>query len=94
VSLSSTDSIKSAYTEILRHFLEHGRAPHYSELARSLELSIDDARELQRDTAEAGPVDGCWLTHDSDYIESWAPFSNVPTHFRISVDGIDRWFGQ
>ena len=92
--MSTTDPIKSAYTEILRHFVEHGRAPHYSELAQSLELSLDDARELQRDTAGASPVDGCWLTHDSDYIESWAPFSNVPTHFRISVDGIDRWFGQ
>ena len=94
MSASKADSIKSTYNAVLTHFVEHGRAPHYSELARSLNVPLDKARELQRETAAAGPVAGCWMAHDTDHIESWAPFSNVPTHFRISVDGIQRWFGQ
>ena len=52
------------------------------------------AREVQRATVEAAPLASCWLAHDTDYIESWAPFSNVPTHYLISVDGIQKWYGQ
>lgn len=91
---SRAESIKLTYRAVLDHFVQHGRAPHYSELARTLGVPLDDARELQRETADAGPVGGCWMAHDTDYIESWAPFSNVPSHFRISVDGQQRWFGQ
>ena len=94
MSTSTSGTIKATYRTVLAHFIEHGRAPHYSELARALDVSIDKARELQRETAGAGPVAGCWMAHDTDHIESWAPFSNVPTHFKISVDGVQRWFGQ
>ena len=44
--------------------------------------------------ADAAPAATCWLAHDTDHIESWAPFSNVPTHIRLSVDGISKWYGQ
>jgi len=91
---NNPDAIKATYRTVLSHFVAHGRAPHYSELARSLGVPLDRARELQRETANAGPVAGCWMAHDTDHIESWAPFSNVPTHFAISVDGEHRWFGQ
>ena len=94
MSTSKSGTIKSTYHTVLTHFITHGRAPHYSELARSLDVPLDKARELQRETAGAGPVAGCWMAHDTDHIESWAPFSSVPTHFKISVDGVQRWFGQ
>jgi hypothetical protein len=86
--------IQATYTRVLEHFIEHGRAPHYTELAQILEISIDEARVLIRDTAVAAPIASCWLSHDTDYIESWAPFSNVPTHNKISVEGIQKWYGQ
>ncbi|UCE00994.1 MAG: hypothetical protein JSV42_09880 [Chloroflexota bacterium] len=86
--------MQRAYTSVLRHFIEHGRAPHYVELARILDIEIDEARVLIKDTAAAAPIASCWLSHDTDYIESWAPFSNVPTHIRISVDGMQKWYGQ
>ena len=60
--LAVEQAIKDAYREILSHFVEHGRAPHYSELAGALGVSIDEARHLQRDTAEAGPVAGLHTT--------------------------------
>lgn len=94
MNTTKPDAIKLTYQAVLGHFIEHGRAPHYSELARLLDVPLDKARELQRETAGAGPVAGCWMAHDTDHIESWAPFSNVPTHFRISVDDQHRWFGQ
>ena len=84
---------QQAYTAILSHFIEHGRAPHYVELAATLGIGIEEARTLQRDAAASAPAASCWLSHDSDYIEAWGPFSNVPTHVSISVEGEDRWYG-
>ena len=86
--------IQRAFTTILEHFVAAGRAPHYTELADTLGIGLDTARELQRETAEAAPAATCWLAHDTDHIESWAPFSNVPTHFLLSVDGVQKWYGQ
>jgi hypothetical protein len=92
--MSEDSLIQKTYTRVLEHFIEHGRAPHYIELAQILGISIDEARGLVRDTAAAAPIASCWLSHDTDYIESWAPFSNVPTHNLISVNGEQKWYGQ
>jgi hypothetical protein len=35
-----------------------------------------------------------WLYPETDLICSFAPFSNLPTQYRISVDGVQKWFGQ
>ncbi len=83
-----------AFTTILEHFVAMGRAPHYCELADALDIGMEEAREVQRAAVEASPIASCWLAHDTDHIESWAPFSNVPTHYLISVDGIQKWYGQ
>jgi hypothetical protein len=83
-----------AFTTILMHFLDTGRAPHYAELADALDIDPEEAREVQRAAVESAPLASCWLARDTDYVESWAPFSNVPTHYLISVDGIQKWYGQ
>lgn len=85
---------QQAFTTILQHFIATGRAPHYSELADLLNVDVEEARELQRAAVAAAPIASCWLARDTDHIESWAPFSNVPTHYLISVDGVQKWFGQ
>jgi len=83
-----------AFTTILEHFIATGRAPHYSELADVLNIGMEEAREVQLDAVGASPIAGCWLAHDTDHIESWAPFSNVPTQYLISVEGVQKWYGQ
>ncbi len=84
--------VQRAYTAIITHFIEQGRAPHYTELASLLGVAPDSARALQRNAAEASPA--CWLEPETDYIASWAPFSNLPTQTRIWVDGKERGYGQ
>ena len=37
---------------------------------------------------------GCWISHETDYIHSFAPFSNLPTQYKVSVDGEQKWYGQ
>ena len=91
--MSEDSLIQRVYTSVLEHFIEHGRAPHYVELAQLLDIRIDEARVLVRDAAAAA-LFGSWLSHDTDYIESWAPFSNIPTHNNISIDGEQKWYGQ
>ncbi len=92
--MKDQDLTQRAFSTILEHFVATGRAPHYAELANALEITSEEAREVQRAAVEAAPIASCWLAHDTDYIESWAPFSNVPTHYLISVEGIQKWYGQ
>lgn len=88
------EHVQRAFTGILEHFVATGRALHYAELAGALDIGMEEARHLQRAAADAAPIAGYWLASDTDLIESWAPFSNVPTHHLISVDGVPKWYGQ
>lgn len=93
-SVTDQTLVQRGFTTILEHFVSFGRAPHYAELADALDIGIEEARELQRAAADAAPIAGYWLARDTDFVESWAPFSNVPTHHLISVDGVPGWYGQ
>lgn len=92
--MAQMELIQRAYQDILEHFIAHGHAPHYTDIAQHLDIGVEEARILVRETAEAAPVASCWLSHDTDYIESWAPFSNLPNHIKITIDGQQKWFGQ
>jgi hypothetical protein len=84
--------VQRAYTTILEHFVQTGRAPHYTELAETLGTTPDEAKDLQREAAQAGIA--CWFVEGTDYIESWAPFSNIPTHYLLTIKGQQKWYGQ
>lgn len=92
--MAQMELIQRAYQDILEHFIAHGHAPHYTDIAQHLDIGVEEARILVRETAEAAPVASCWLSHDTDYIESWAPFSNLPNHIKITIDDQQKWFGQ
>ena len=84
--------VQRAYTAVLDHFVQTGRAPHYTELGTILGISPEEARNIQHKTAESAVA--CWFVKDTDYVESWAPFSNVPTQYLISIAGVQKWYGQ
>jgi len=84
--------VQKAYTAIIEHFVQAGRAPHYTELAKIMGIQPDEARDLQRKASEGAVA--CWIVPDTDYIESWAPFSNVPTPYLVTVEGEQKWYGQ
>lgn len=92
--MTDQETTQRAFTTILEHLVATGRAPHYTELAELLHIGVQEARDAQRAAVDASPIAGCWTAHDTDYIESWAPFSNIPTHYLISVDGIQKWYAQ
>ena len=86
-------TMDSAYHFIITRMVDTGQAPHYSELADHLSLSIDDGRQvLHQLRVESG---GAVRLHpDADLIEAVPPFSSIPTQYRITVDGQRKWFGQ
>ena len=84
--------VQRAYTAVIEHFIKTGRAPHFTELAATLGVHPEEARQLQHKAADLSVA--CWFVTDTDYVESWAPFSNVPTHYLITVNGVQKWYGQ
>ena len=90
--MEETTLVQRAYTAVVEHFVKTGRAPHYTELAATLGLTPDEARQVQRKAAESSIA--CWFVKDTDYVESWAPFSNVPTNYLVSINGSQKWYGQ
>jgi hypothetical protein len=81
------------YHTIISGMVRDGRAPHYTELATELSLSTDEAREALHDLDGSG-VPGFWVRPGTDFVESCAPFSNIPTQYLISVEDQQKWYGQ
>lgn len=69
-----------------------GVAPHYVDIARALGWPIERAREVLHEVVDLGlPL---WLHPGTDLIASFAPFSSLPTLYRISVDGEAHGWAQ
>jgi hypothetical protein len=90
--MEETALVQRAYTAVVEHFVKTGRAPHFTELAGILGVQPEEARQLQHRAADSSIAS--WFVKDTDYVESWAPFSNVPTHYLITVNGEQKWYGQ
>jgi DNA-binding Lrp family transcriptional regulator len=85
--------LANMYYAIQSRMVSDGRAPHYTELAAELGLSPEEAREALHGLFRAG-VPGIWLYPNTDYVASFAPFSNLPTQYLVSVEGERKWYGQ
>jgi hypothetical protein len=84
--------LDKAFNAIMRRMVKTGQAPFYTELASELDLSVEEGRKTLHDLFSAG-IPG-WLYPRTDHIVSFAPFNNLPTQYRITIDGQHKWFGQ
>ncbi|MGI8553513.1 MAG: organomercurial lyase [Dehalococcoidia bacterium] len=84
--------LDQAFASIMQSMVKAGQAPHYTELASDLGLPMEEGRQLLHDLMQTGIP--AWLHPDTDYIVSFPPFHNLPTQYRISVDGAQKWFAQ
>lgn len=88
----STSPLDETYHFILSVLVERGQAPHFTEIAARFGVPTDEGkRRLHELTALRLPN---WLFPETDLIASFAPFNNLPTQYRISVDGEQKWFAQ
>ncbi|WP_419915283.1 organomercurial lyase [Candidatus Poriferisodalis sp.] len=83
--------LDAAYATIMGEIVATGVAPHYAELARTLDIAPLRAKAVIRRIIDLTPG---WLHPGTEYIASFPPFNNQPTQYRVSVDGEQRWFAQ
>ncbi|MCP3989346.1 MAG: hypothetical protein GY724_09745 [Actinomycetia bacterium] len=86
-----TEQLDRAYASIMSTMIDTGQAPHFTELASELGVTIEAGRELVHELMTITPG---WTHPGTDYVASFPPFNNQPTQYRISVDGRQSWFGQ
>jgi len=77
---------------IMKRMVATGQAPHYTEIAAELGVPMEEGRKALHELFAAG-IPG-WLFPHTDYITSFAPFNNLPTQYRITIEGRQKWFGQ
>ena len=90
--MADLTGLDRAYHRIMQWFINGGQAPHYVELAVDLGLAVEEGRQLLHDLMDTGIP--AWLHPQTDYLVSFAPFNNLPTQYRVTVDGQQQWFAQ
>ncbi|GAB4351972.1 MAG: hypothetical protein Kow0099_36150 [Candidatus Abyssubacteria bacterium] len=90
--MSEPTVLDKTFHIIMRRMVETGQAPHYTEIAKELGLSMEEGRRALHDLMNSG-VPG-WLYPKTDLIVSMAPFHNLQNQYRITIDGQQKWFGQ
>jgi hypothetical protein len=90
--MTDASQLDKTYLFIMNGFIATGRAPHYTDIAAEFSVSPDDGKRLLHDLMAAGLPS--WLHPETDLIASFAPFNNLPTHYKVSVNGEQNWFAQ
>jgi len=90
--MSDSNQSDRTFQIIMKHLMETGKAPHYTEIADELHVPVEQGRKALHELFSPGfPA---WLFPNTDYICSFPPFSNLPTQYRITIGGQQKWFGQ
>lgn len=90
--MNDQSMLDKTYNIIMKTMVETGQAPHYTDLAQELGVSMEEGRQALHDLFNAG-IPG-WLFPNTDFVTSFAPFNHLPTQFRITIDGEQKWFAQ
>jgi hypothetical protein len=85
--------LDKTYSFIMKGLVETGQAPHYTEIAAELGVSPREGRQALRKLFSVRGLPG-WLYPKVDTVVSMAPFNNLPTQYRITIDGEQKWFAQ
>lgn len=80
-----------AYSSIMSQVVATATAPHFTELAGELGVSLEESRDLIHELVAMTPG---WVHPGTDYIASFPPFNLMPTQYRVSIDGTGGWYAQ
>ncbi len=90
--MAEPKQMDEVYHFVMTTMVERGQAPHYTEIGRAFSVAPEAGKSLLHELLTTG-VPG-WAHPDTDLLATLGPFSNLPTHYRISVAGSQKWFGQ
>ena len=91
--MSESSTIDKTFQIIMKKLVDTGQAPHYTEIAAELGVSTEAGRKAVHELFSLPMFPG-WLYPNTDYITSFPPFNNLPTQYRITIDGRQKWFAQ
>lgn len=91
--MSDLETLDRTYQAVMKGFIETGHAPHFTELAAELGVPLEEARLLMHELVEEAGLPG-WMHPGTDILVSLAPFSSLPTPYKLTIDGQQRWYGQ
>ena len=83
----------NTFSIIMKGFVETGQAPHYTEIAAELGVSPEEGCKALRKLFSVRGLPG-WLYPKVDTVVSMAPFNNLPTQYRITIEAEQKWFAQ
>ncbi len=90
--MSESKQLYHVFQIIMKKMIETGQAPHFTEIATEMGVPMEEGRLAVHELFSPGfPA---WLFPNTDYIGSFPPFSNLPTQYRITVDGQQKWTAQ
>lgn len=89
--MADLELLDRGYAAVMDSVVADGRAPHFTELAATLDIELGAARELVHELVALTPG---WTHPGTDYIASFPPFNLQPTQYRVTIDGAQRWFAQ
>ena len=79
------------YAAIMSSVIETKTAPHFTTLAKELDIPIEQARELTHELVGMTPG---WTHPGTDYLASFPPFNLQPTQYLVSIEGEPGWYAQ
>ena len=90
--MDESAGMDAVFQIIMKRMMETGRAPHYTEIATKMGVSVEEGRKALHELFS--PHFPGWLSPHTDYIGSFPPFSNLPTQYAVTIDGRQDWFAQ
>ena len=91
--MEDRQQLDKTYHYIMETFIERGSAPHFAEIARKFGVKPEEGKRLLHNLIDTH-VMPMWLYPGTDLIVSFAPFNNLPTQYRVTVEGRQKWFAQ
>jgi len=91
--MAKSKQLNQTFHIIMERMIATGQAPHYTAIARELGVSPPEGRKALHKLFSILGFPG-WLYPKTDNIVSFAPFNNLPTNYRLTIDGEQKWFGQ
>lgn len=85
-------ALDKVFHVVMSRMVETGRAAHYAELAPALGCTTEEARLAIHAIFDRGYPG--WVHPGTDLVVSFPPLNSLPTPYRLSVDGAQKWFGQ
>ncbi len=89
--MTDVATLDRAYHSILSQIISTKTAPHYTELATTLDVPISDARDIVHELVGSTPG---WTHPGTDLLASFPPFNLQPTQYRVAIDGEPGWYAQ